>query len=70
MVQSNSVTEIKAHVVNSFDEDSSCELEYFELVDPDTLESIDAIDENQSITACIAAYVEGVRLIDNLVFIP
>lgn len=39
-------------------------LEYLELVDPQSLHM--ATDDSGSIQACLAAYVEGVRLIDNL----
>ncbi|MFT4524935.1 MAG: pantoate--beta-alanine ligase [Bacteroidia bacterium] len=44
------------------------ELEYLEIVNPG---SLDRINENQNKTAvaCVAAYVEGVRLIDNLMLI-
>ncbi|MBI1289021.1 MAG: pantoate--beta-alanine ligase [Flavobacteriales bacterium] len=40
------------------------ELEYLELVNSTDLQRAD--DETTSIRACIAAYVEGVRLIDNM----
>lgn len=44
------------------------ELEYFEIVDPTSLDRIQ-INENKSAVACVAAYIEGVRLIDNLMLI-
>ena len=40
------------------------ELEYFELVDAKTLRP--ATDETTEIQACVALWVEGVRLIDNM----
>lgn len=40
------------------------ELEYYELVEPETL--VRATDDSTSIQACVAAWVEDVRLIDNL----
>ena len=45
------------------------ELEYLEIVDPTSLVRIHK-NENKSAVACVAAYVEGVRLIDNLMLIP
>ena len=39
-------------------------LEYLELVDSLTLQIVD--DSSDSIQACVAAYVDGVRLIDNM----
>jgi pantoate--beta-alanine ligase len=44
------------------------ELEYLEIVDPTRLTDIQK-NENKSAIACIAAHVEGVRLIDNLTLI-
>jgi pantoate--beta-alanine ligase len=44
--------------------DSSLTLEYFDIVDPGTLETLDEISGKAQ--ACIAAFCEEVRLIDNL----
>ncbi len=54
------VEQAKEHLHNN----SSIELEYLELVNPKTLAH--ASDKDASIQACIAAWVDGVRLIDNL----
>lgn len=45
------------------------EVEYLEIVEGDTLEAVTGYSEQTKIAVCIAAYVEGVRLIDNLVII-
>lgn len=45
------------------------EIEYLEVVNGDTLESITVIEESSKVAVCIAAHIEGVRLIDNLVII-
>jgi len=45
------------------------EVEYLEIVEGNTLETISDINSVSKIAVCIAAYVEGVRLIDNLVII-
>jgi pantoate--beta-alanine ligase len=45
------------------------ELEYLEIVNSDTLEPLSAIHSNMNIAVCIAAHVEGVRLIDNVIII-
>ncbi|ABG61067.1 pantoate--beta-alanine ligase [Cytophaga hutchinsonii] len=45
------------------------EVEYLEIVAADTLEAITEYADQTKIAVCIAAYVEGVRLIDNLVII-
>ncbi|MEM8565014.1 MAG: pantoate--beta-alanine ligase [Bacteroidota bacterium] len=47
--------------------ESSVDLEYFEIVNPITLESISEIEVYDEVALCIAGYVEGVRLIDNMI---
>lgn len=44
-------------------------LEYVEVVSPDTLED-ETSNLGQAVAICVAAYVEGVRLIDNLYLHP
>jgi pantoate--beta-alanine ligase len=45
------------------------EIEYLEVVNGTTLESITGIEGVSKVAVCIAAHIEGVRLIDNLVII-
>ena len=49
----------------SIQEVRGIELEYFEIVDPITLKPILNNDERPAV-ACLAAYLEGIRLIDNM----
>ena len=48
--------------------DYNIQVEYLELVDSDTLEKIENKNGNNSVAVCIAAIVDGVRLIDNRIF--
>lgn len=48
----------------SLSESEGLELEYLELVDPVTLAQ--ATNDSLQIQACVAAWIEGVRLIDNM----
>ncbi len=41
--------------------------EYFDIVDGDTLERVGNMDQHSYVVACTAVWVEGVRLIDNMV---
>ena len=47
--------------------ESNADLEYFEIVDGHTLEPIADEKDTDFVVACIAAYIEGVRLIDNMI---
>lgn len=49
-------------------EQAGVQLEYFEVVDPETLELATNISEKKNVALCVAGYVEGVRLIDNVIF--
>ena len=46
------------------------ELEYCEIVDASTLRTFSSYNGVNTIAMCVAAYVEGVRLIDNLYLAP
>lgn len=61
-------SEVKALAEKNF-ETSTLQLEYLEIVDPSTLESLDSRWVSGA-TACIVAYCGKVRLIDNLEIVP
>ncbi|MBL3654928.1 pantoate--beta-alanine ligase [Fulvivirga sediminis] len=48
-------------------EDNLVQVEYLEVVEPSTLEPVENVSSQKSVAVCIAAYVEGVRLIDNVI---
>ncbi|SNT19741.1 pantothenate synthetase [Ekhidna lutea] len=49
-----------------YNEKKEFELEYIEAVNAENLKPIDDYDELNELAVCVAGYVEGVRLIDNL----
>ncbi len=49
-------------------ESSSIKVDYFELVDNDTLMNIENKKESKGVALCIAAFIDNVRLIDNRIF--
>ncbi|HZQ23133.1 MAG TPA: pantoate--beta-alanine ligase [Terriglobales bacterium] len=51
-----------------FPDDAGARLDYLEIVDPDSLETLSAV--NQPALVAIAAFVGSTRLIDNLVLYP
>jgi len=63
MVPHKTINEVIDHVRSIFD-DSTLELEYFQIVDSKTLMDID--EWKPMAHACITAYCGGVRLLDNL----
>ncbi len=60
------VNDVKTFVENKFTENTDLKLEYFEIVDDFSLQSVKNWTDSQNITACIVAHIEGVRLIDNI----
>lgn len=58
---------VKQMVQNMFaDNNNIGNLEYFEIVDKDTLISIDQIENPEKVQLCIAGYFLNIRLIDNI----
>ncbi len=60
--------ELSAWVVSQLKRSPSINLEYFEIVDPETLTPVQNFQPDKQVVACIAATIGGVRLIDNLKF--
>jgi pantoate--beta-alanine ligase len=68
MIQGKNSNEVKAAVAKHFNAFPEFEVEYFEISDFENLEPIENKKEKGETTLCIAAYLDNVRLIDNLVF--
>ena len=60
------IASIKASVQEFFLNDPKMELEYFEIVEADNLESTSKINKNTKYRALIAVHISNVRLIDNI----
>ncbi len=65
-VNKDSVENVKAWAKNFISQTSNLKLEYFEIVNSETLESILDWSDAENINACVAAYAGEVRLIDNV----
>jgi pantoate--beta-alanine ligase len=65
-LEKESVQSIVDTVKTQFSE-STAELEYFEIVDGRSLQPVADEKDTDFIVACIAAWVDGVRLIDNMI---
>jgi pantoate--beta-alanine ligase len=62
------IIETHGKVVEFYKKNPEFELEYFEITDFETLESLTIFNKNKKTALVIAAFLGGVRLIDNLVF--
>ena len=62
----HSVNETKTMVENAIKDAVGLELEYFEIVDGDTLQNVANWDDANSIMGCITVFCGDVRLIDNI----
>lgn len=63
-MQNNSSSSAISKAENKLSSNSDIKLEYLELVNPQTLQP--ATDDSEAIQACIAAWIDDVRLIDNM----
>ena len=64
--RSRILRETKEYVEECIRRAPGLELEYFEIVDGNTLQPVNAWDESNYIVGCMAAYCGDVRLIDNI----
>ncbi|MEQ9425497.1 MAG: pantoate--beta-alanine ligase [Cyclobacteriaceae bacterium] len=60
------VQETVSTITAEFDDIEKVSLEYFEIVDPITMQKIHQFNEEQSVALCIAGSIGDVRLIDNI----
>lgn len=68
ILSGTSPKETKRIITEDFAARAEFDLEYFEIVDFETLESIEMYDNERKTALVIAAHLGGVRLIDNVVF--
>jgi pantoate--beta-alanine ligase len=66
LIKTKDVNQSKDAVNQHFKQFPEFNLEYFEIADFDTLESIKTYNPNKKVAFCIAIFLDGVRLIDNL----
>jgi pantoate--beta-alanine ligase len=57
---------VQTQIQQDFDANPGAELEYFELIHPDSFTTFEVFDPNQKSSICVAAYLGSVRLIDNM----
>jgi pantoate--beta-alanine ligase len=58
--------ETQRQIELEFEDQTEAKLEYFELVHPDTFETLSSFDPTQKSSICVAAFIGDIRLIDNM----
>ena len=61
-----SVDEVKNWVIDQFKTDEVFRMDYYDIVDGNTLQSVSSWEESDYIVGCIAVYCGKIRLIDNI----
>lgn len=61
------IENLKLHITHQFGQQENLKLEYAEFVDLNTLLPINKWQAKNESAICIAAYIDGVRLIDNII---
>lgn len=61
-------TEVKPLIENYLCNFASIKLEYLELVETDNFQVVNDVESDREYALCIAAYVDDIRLIDNVIF--
>lgn len=64
--QPTAIKEAKEEALSFLRKEKKVELEYLEVVDANNFGTVSDIHNHQEVAVCIAAYIAGVRLIDNL----
>ncbi|MBC8266943.1 MAG: pantoate--beta-alanine ligase [Flavobacteriales bacterium] len=66
--ETKTIAELKKIIHTQFSNYDDITLEYFEFASANSLQTISSFQEKGKNTICIAAFVGGVRLIDNIIF--
>ena len=66
----HTVQETIAYVIDTINEVPDLRVEYYEIVNGDTLQAVSSWDDAPYIVGCITVYCGEVRLIDNITYRP
>ena len=64
----NDVETTKKFVIDRINGSSELQVEYYDIVDGNSLQSIKAWDESDYVVGCIAVFAGAIRLIDNVIY--
>lgn len=66
--ENNSISKTKKFVTEKINSENLLKIEYFEIVDGESLQPVENWDQSDYIVGCIAVYANEVRLIDNVIY--
>ncbi len=66
LLRNNTVDAVKKLIAEYFENIAEVDLEYFEVVDAESLDPVKHISQHKQVALCMAGYVHNIRLIDNL----
>ncbi len=68
LIDTQNIKEVINFVVETINKSTLLEVEYFNIVDGNTLQPVDDWSDSEYIVGCIAVFAGEVRLIDNLIY--
>lgn len=68
LLSTKNIKEVINFVTDEINKSGVLKVEYFEIVDGDSLQSIENWEESDFVVGCIAVFADKVRLIDNLIY--
>ncbi len=68
LIKTKNVKEVTNFVVQNINKSGLLNVEYFNIVDGNTLQPVDNYSQSDYIVGCIAVFADKVRLIDNLIY--
>ncbi len=68
LIKTGNIKEVANFVVENINRSSLLNVEYFNIVDGNTLQVVDNWSQSDYIVGCIAVFADKVRLIDNLIY--
>ncbi|SMO62389.1 pantoate--beta-alanine ligase [Saccharicrinis carchari] len=68
LMNTKNIKEVVNFVVENINKSALLNVEYFNIVDGDTLQTLDKWSQSDYIVGCIAVFADKVRLIDNLIY--
>ena len=66
MVKTKSLEEVKQWVIDEINKEPILSVEYYDIVNSETMQSVKSWNDADKITGCITVYCGEVRLIDNI----